>query len=265
MPAAKAVLNASLKQGVLGAILMLPFGLSLAEASADQPTTQGYAEVCECVDPYNGVRNIPVVIRDFHDTHPDFQSYLGTDRGIVEAELGADGRPVYAHPEGSTLTTTGKTYFDQWYRDVPGVNQGVSKTLQMIEIDPASGEPTPGTGFWDYRNNAFFPIDDEVFGNDGRQHNYHFTLETHLKFFYVEGGEFTFRGDDDLWIFINGKLAIDIGGVHPMQQQTIYLDDIADYLDIEPGNTYNFDLFFAERHTTESNFMFQTTLELQCL
>lgn len=241
--------------------LLSPQSISYAQSTTDSR----YSEICECVDPYNGVRNIPVMIRDFHDTHPDFQAYIGTDRGIVEDTLGADGRPVYAHGEGRTTTTTGKAYFDQWYRDVPGVNQGVSKTIQMVEIDPHSGEPTAGTGFWDYRNNAFFPIDDEVFGNDGRNHNYHFTLETHLKFFYVEGGEFTFRGDDDLWIFINGKLAIDIGGVHPMQEKTIYLDDIADELGIEPGNTYNFDLFFAERHTTQSNFMFQTTLELQCL
>ena len=32
-------------------------------------------------------------IRDFNDTHPDFESAMGTDRGVVEGILGADGKP----------------------------------------------------------------------------------------------------------------------------------------------------------------------------
>ena len=134
-----------LSKTLVSASLLLP--LTLAHAEIEPEPDSVYAAVCECVDPYNGVRNIPVMIRDFHDTHPDFQAYIGTDRGIVEETLGADGRPVYAHPEGRTPTTSGKEYFDQWYRDVPNVNQGISKTIQMIEIDPETGEPTAGTGF----------------------------------------------------------------------------------------------------------------------
>ena len=81
----------------------------------------------------------------------------------------------------------------------------------------------------------------------------------------MEGGSFSFRGDDDLWIYINGKLAIDLGGVHGAESKTVNLDDYAQELGIEPGNSYSFDLFFAERHRTQSNFKFQTTFELQCL
>src|SRR6266446_6897210 len=35
-------------------------------------------------------------LRDFHDTHPDFEKFLGDDRGIVKVDLGADSKPVYA-------------------------------------------------------------------------------------------------------------------------------------------------------------------------
>ncbi len=224
--------------------------LSVAEGPAD------YDEICQCVDPYNGVRKIPVVIRDFHASHPDFENEVGSERGIVETVLGSDGRPVYAHGDDSTGTTHGQDNFNQWYKNTSGINTSINMQLDMNEITP---------GFWQYSNNQFFPIDDQGFGNEGNSHNYHFTLETHLKFFYVEGGSFSFRGDDDLWIFINGKLAIDLGGVHSVEEKVVNLDELAEELGIEPNQTYSFDLFFAERHLVQSNFKFETTFELQCL
>lgn len=50
-----------------------------------------------------------------------------------------------------------------------------------------------------------------------------------------------------------------------MIEKTIYFDQLAESLGIQKGNTYSFDLFFAERHTTQSNFMFQTNLNLKCI
>lgn len=231
-------------------------GLLLMSQLSSASSPSDYDTICQCVDPYNGVRQIPVTIRDFTEEHPDFEGTTGSERGIVESQLGSDGRPVYAKDGQYSLTTNGSEAFNKWFRNVPGENIAISKQLEMIEISD---------GFWEYSNSSFFPIDNEGFGNQGNSHNYHFTLETHLKFFYVEGGTFSFKGDDDLWIFINGKLAIDLGGVHSVEEKVVYLDDIADELGIEPGNSYSFDLFFAERHLTESNFKFQTTFELQCL
>jgi fibro-slime domain-containing protein len=202
-------------------------------------------------------RKLPVIIRDFRDSHPDFEYRIREEQGIVEPFLGEDGLPVYAHSGGRTYTTTGEENFNQWYRDVPGVNYTLHKTLEI--------ERLPDSTIWQYDNSAFFPIDGEGFGNEGRQHNYHFTLEARLEFDYEGGEEFTFRGDDDLWVFINGSLAMDIGGVHGVIERSISLDEIADELGITPGNAYSFDLFFAERHTVESNFKFQTNINLECV
>jgi len=119
-------------------------------------------------------------------------------------------------------------------------------------------EDTDGDGIYTYNNPSFFPIDNMLIGNEGRSHNYHFTFEIHSKFTYQQGQVFTFTGDDDLWVFINNHLEIDLGGIHGAMSKTVNLDDLG----LTPGTTYNFDIFFAERHTTESNFMIETSIEL---
>lgn len=194
-------------------------------------------------------------VRDFNDTHPDFEHALGDDRGIVGSLLGSDGRPVYAS-KTTTKTTHGKFYFDQWFNDTPGVNMSAPLSLTLTET-------SPGSGLFDYASSQFFPIDGQLLGNQGRPHNYHFTYALPCQFTYRGGEKLTFRGDDDLWVFINDNLAVDLGGVHPAESASLDLDAMASTLGIVKGNSYSFDLFFAERHTVDSNFHLQTSIALE--
>ncbi len=82
-----------------------------------------------------------------------------------------------------------------------------------------------------------------------------------MSFTYEQGQTFTFRGDDDLWVFVNKKLALDLGGVHEPMQGTINFDSQAATLGIAPGNKYDMDIFHAERQTLESNFHVETNIE----
>lgn len=203
------------------------------------------------------------VIRDFKASgtdggHPDFQrtgSTCGTATGIVENTL-VDGKPVYSGEV--TCNTTSAERFNQWYNDVDGVNLRTTHDF-VLELQ--------NDGTYTYSNNSYFPIDGELFGNqqgfnddNGVSHNFHFTTEIHTTFTYTGGESFSFSGDDDVWVFINDELVIDLGGVHPEINGSINLDDLN--IGLEVGEDYSLDIFQAERNTTGSNFSFTTSLQL---
>jgi len=188
--------------------------------------------------------------------HDDFEANLEPDIDLnaVLATLGADGKPVFDpdnifSPYNSTTT---EANFNEWYNDAAGKNLS---TLHSITLDD-SGHP----GTYTYENPDFFPIDGQLFGNNpGLSHNFGFTYEIHTTFGYQAGQEFSFTGDDDMWVFINGQRVINIGGVHSAVSESIALDTLG----LTVGQNYSLAIFYAERQTGMSTFKIETSIPLQ--
>jgi fibro-slime domain-containing protein len=220
---------------------------------------------------------LDVTYRDFNESHPDFERAFAGDvprRGLVAPMLGGDRKPVFMDSIGCPALLTSPTACDnwqasnaviesaatfaQWYNTTDGVNIELPKMLSLSETAPGSGQ-------FGYSSMAFFPLGpSEGFGitpagNDQMQ-NFLFTTEVHVKFGYVAGQTFAFSGDDDLWIFVNGKIALDLGSMHAAADGIIDFDAQAADLGITPGNTYNMDIFHAERHTRASDFKITTNI-----
>ncbi|MBZ4420576.1 DUF4215 domain-containing protein [Myxococcus sp. RHSTA-1-4] len=224
---------------------------------------EGY--VCQVVTEAPPAKvSIPVVYRDFRGYdlpagnglprgHIDFENKnAGHETGIVATNLGEDGKPVYAKESVSSANTNGKAAFDQWYRDVDNVNKTVVGTLELTR-DTSNGS-------YVFDDQTFFPLDGlgwVASGNESPRnngHNFSFTSEARYWFEYKGTEVLTFRGDDDVWVFINRKLALDLGGVHGALDGSITLSQKAAELGLTKGGIYEVLVLQAERHTTASSY-----------
>jgi fibro-slime domain-containing protein len=184
-----------------------------------------------------------------------------------------------------THTTMDADSFHTWYLDRDSTGNAVAwpnflgrgetslQTLTLLRGSFAAGGAfTAGGDAYTYdsrfmetdgtlgSSDGFYPVDS--LGNTGTScggtdHNFHFTSEVRFWFEYdaAEQPSLDFSGDDDVWVYVNGHLALDIGGIHGRAAKNFTIDaGNATAWDLEDGNVYEIAVFQAERNQCASNY-----------
>jgi fibro-slime domain-containing protein len=231
---------------------------------------------------------LAVTVRDFSAAHPDFEGGMPMGDQVRKGMVASTLDPNTKKPAvGPTPMAGFQTLFNWFTDDSTNATPGNRNYRTCYDL-PLRKDKQGYWGYDSYRDAAshsFFPIDNfnrfnETYGSDypipgsrngpdwsylhdptNGKHNFHFCMEMHAKFTYETGQKFKFTGDDDMWVYINNKLALDLGGTHQATIDSVKLD--SPNLGLSAGNTYDFDMYYCERQTTGSNLVVQTSIYFQ--
>ena len=172
---------------------------------------------------------------------------------------------------GQSNTLSGLQYFFN-----PSPTSGTTHkhifTNNFWPMDPAAGRTdalwgqhgNPGSfqGFVENNNYGWSDLTANFPGSDdGRAHNWFFGMNFAISFNLTadyEGPlEYYFFGDDDLWVFLDGKLVCDIGGVHSSIGEFV---NLRDYLPVGSSGQHTLSFFYTERGASGSTCWMSFTL-----
>jgi fibro-slime domain-containing protein len=238
---------------------------------------------------YPNIIKVPVTYFDFHSdgSNPDFNpaaNQAAVLPGMVQPDLDAAGLPV------GTATYLYSWGIGKWFRPwrQSQYGQGSDFLRPLYNAPPAGGRTliavnTVGydttcknavirdsllfnyvagsDGVYEFGDSAFFPLDNKGFGNEGLSHNYSFAAAIHRVIRPRTGLIYNFQAHDDLWVFINSRLVVDLGGLDSLKTQNLAFDSC---VAVKQDSDNIVDVFWTQRSGKTSSVKVGTNIVTAC-
>jgi syndecan 4 len=220
------------------------------------------------------------IYRDFKMDSVNTPSFLssaplsGHIPNIVDWFLGSQNVPALRYLD---LNMSAYSDFPSWFTDSDGINSPLNSSLRLDR----------NNAVYVFTSDSFFPVDNVGFVNNTidlkdcneETRNFGFTSVFQSAFRYEGNETLVVHGSDDIWVFVDKTMALDLGGTHgPLCQEMILpgagltvnrtgsgmvdssipacVGEAAEELspltlrrELQVGQFYRLDIFHAQRHS----------------
>ena len=221
----------------------------------------------ECVNIYNAKLQNSVKARQFEWSSCGYYNQA-LEKNLTEPFLNSENLPIGR--EGQKLTNHGLgNNFNRWFHTIEGKSQSYASKLNLTYDEK--------TISFSYSNDNFYPLNtitvpDEPVNKNGINHLFTMSLSLPVEVHADKKETFTISADDDTWVFINGKIVLDMGGIHEATTGTFNINESGEIysgsnnndlsysgIKLEKGEIATIHIFHADRDSSESIFKLKTT------
>ena len=200
----------------------------------------------------------------------DFMTSEGTPIAWTMFD-GALGDQPGSEAPGLIKSLTHDSRFKTWFRDVDGENVSEATKILFERIDDGGGSSYYVFSSETLPSGGYYPADGRLFGNPPDKatkkpapHNHHFTVEFAATLTYSEKTPqwMIFGASDDLWVYVNGKLVVDLGGFGEARKQYLMIDRLGAREGWSEGSQHDIRIFMANRSISESYLLLMSNFAL---